>query len=80
MTILGMFILTLVVISLVVAFRCTLELTFEITIKRLSNPYFYIGVSFNEYDTTDEDFIEQELVIGLFFINFIVISYKEKMA
>ena len=45
-----------------------------IELKLLSNPYYNIGVSFVAYP--EEDHIEEEFTIGLFFINFVIVFYK----
>lgn len=49
-----------------------------IEMKQLSTPYYHIGLSFTEHTTEDPEYIEQELVIGLFIVNILVIFYKEK--
>ena len=71
---------TLLVISLVVGFSGFLEMDFVIEIKRLSNAYYSLGLSFNDAPSPDENIEVQELVIGLFFINFVLIFYKEKIS
>lgn len=42
--------------------------------KLLSNPYYNIGMSFIAYP--EEDHVEEEFTIGLFFINFVIVFYK----
>lgn len=70
----------LLVISLVVGFSGFLEMDFVIEIKRLSNAYYSLGLSFNDVPSPNENIEVQELVIGLFFVNFVFIFYKEKIS
>lgn len=64
--------------SFVIGYMGYIEMDFVIEFKSPSNPYFHIGMSFTEHTTEDPDYIEQELVIGLLFVNILVIFYKEK--
>jgi hypothetical protein len=50
-----------------------LELAIEFNL--FNSPCFNLGVSFNEYYVPE--YIEQELLIGLFFINISLIFYKD---
>ena len=75
-----LFIALTIIISVIVGLRRFIEMDFIIGVKDLSSPYFNIGVSFEEHGTDDPDYIEQELIIGLFFINIIFVFYKEKEA
>jgi hypothetical protein len=43
--------------------------------KLFSNPYYNIGISFIAYP--EPDHIEEEFTIGLFFVNFVIVFYKE---
>jgi hypothetical protein len=70
----------LLIASFIIGIRKFIEMDFVFGFKDFTNPYFYIGLSFNEYTTEDEEFIEQELVIGLFIISIMIIFYKEKEA
>lgn len=70
----------LLIASFIIGIRKFIEMDFVIGFKDFTNPYFYIGLSFNEYTTEDDEYIEQELVIGLFIISIMVIFYKEKEA
>ena len=42
--------------------------------KLYSNPYYNIGISFIAYP--EEDHVEEEFTIGLFFINLVIVFYK----
>jgi len=50
---------------------------FTLEFKNLSNPYYYIGISFTEHTTEDPTMIEQEFILGLFFVNIILVFGKE---
>jgi hypothetical protein len=65
----------LLVLALVYGFRGYRELTTTFEVKALNNPYYYIGLSFNEY-TLDDGSTEEELIIGLFFVNVIMVFWK----
>lgn len=51
------------------------EIELVIEVKNLKHPYYDLGMSFNKMET--EEYIEEEFILGLFFITFIVIFYKE---
>lgn len=70
----------LLLCSFIIGIRKFIEMDFILGFKDFTNPYFHIGLSFNEYDTEDPEFIEQELVIGLFIISIMMVFYKEKDA
>jgi hypothetical protein len=70
----------LLVCSFIIGIWKFIEMDFVIGFKDFTNPYFHIGLSFNEYSTEDDEYIEQELVIGLFIISIMVVFYKEKDA
>ena len=70
----------LLIASFIIGIRKFIEMDFVFGFKDFTNPYFHIGLSFNEYETDDPNYIEQELVIGLFIISIMVIFYKEKEA
>jgi hypothetical protein len=65
----------LLVLALVYGFRGYRELTFIFEIKEFNNPYYQIGLSFNKHILND-DSTEEELVIGLFFINVVLVFWK----
>jgi len=64
--------------SFIIGYIGFIEMDFVIEFKSISTPYFHIGLSFTEHTTEDPEYIEQELVIGLFIVNILVIFYKEK--
>jgi hypothetical protein len=61
----------------VIGWMNTISVDISIEFKRLSHPYFHIGVFFNEFTTEDPEYVEQELKIGLFLINIVIVFYKE---
>lgn len=65
--------------SVVIGWINALAIDFLLVIKHLSNPYHHIGISFMEHDTEDPEFIEQEVILGLFFIEFVIVFYKQKI-
>lgn len=64
--------------SFIIGYIEFIEMDFIIEIKSISTPYYHIGLSFIEHTTTDPEYIEQELIIGLFLFNIIIVFYKEK--
>jgi hypothetical protein len=43
--------------------------------KLFSNPYYNVGISFIAYP--EPDHVEEEFTIGLFFVNLVIVFYKE---
>jgi len=74
----GLIIGLLLVMSVLIGLKGFIEIDFILEFKSFSHGYFHLGLSFNEHSTEDPEFIEQELIIGLFFVNIIVVFYKEK--
>jgi len=65
-------------ISLLYGIYKSLHLQLIIEVNTLSSPYYYIGVSFHsEEDETDSTILIEKLIVGLFFINFIIVFYKK---
>jgi hypothetical protein len=64
------------IVSIVYGIKGSVEIDVIFEIKRYDNPFYYIGMSFNEIE--EEEYMRQEFVIGLFFINILMIVYKEK--
>ena len=65
----------LLVLALVYGFKGYRELTFIFEAKTYDNPYYNTGLSFNQYRLEDGS-TEEELIIGLFFINVIMVFWK----
>jgi hypothetical protein len=52
------------------------QVDYVLEIKDFSVPYYKIGISFEEFVREDDDLIQQEFCIGLFFIHIVVVFYK----
>lgn len=75
MEMLYLFLVIVTIVSLVSGSYKVRRLDIAVELNALNSPYFYLGLSFNEYYTSD--YKEQEFIIGLFFINFSFIFYKD---
>jgi hypothetical protein len=71
------FIALILLMTAVVGISGYVIIDFTLEFKNLSNPYYYLGISFTEHTTEDPSMIEQEFVLGLFFVNIIVVFCKE---
>lgn len=61
--------------SLYVGWKDSEQIDILIEFKYLSNPWFNLGISFESIP--QEDHIQEELVIGFFFINIVFVFFKE---
>ena len=80
MVIVMVFIGITILISLITGFRGFDEFELSMEVKGLSNPYYRIGLSFLEYTTEDPECIEQEFRLSLFFVEVVLIFFKENEA
>jgi hypothetical protein len=78
-SIMMLFVAVLYVTALVIGWSRYIYIDFLLVIKHLSNPYYHIGISFIEHETEDPEFIEQELILGIFFIEFVIVFYKQNI-
>lgn len=69
------FLIAIVSIAVWWGYRDMLELEFGLEIKRMSNAYFNIGISFDSH-ILEDGCEEQEIKLGLFFVNVVVIFFK----
>jgi hypothetical protein len=69
------FILIWIVTAIVIGWIGSMQIDIMIEIKYLSNPFFHMGVSFEQH--VEEDHVQQELIIGMFFVNVVVVFFKE---
>lgn len=69
-----LFLITMAVIALCIGFYKNGGFDILLEFKLYSNPYFNIGLSFMAYP--EEDHVEEEFTIGLFFVNFVIVFYK----
>jgi hypothetical protein len=72
-------IVILLVISIVYALLHSIELTFGLELNTLQSPFYKLGIFFQRY-TLEDGTVEDELVIGLFFVNIVMVSLKENEA
>ena len=73
-----LFIICMVIMSIGFGVSRYEVIDFILEFKSFSNPYYNVGISFTEHTTEDPEYIEQELIVGLFFVNVILVFYKEK--
>lgn len=65
----------LLVISVVSGYIGSEEMTFGLELNTLKSPFFKIGLYSQRY-TLEDGSIEDEVVIGLFFINVVIVFWK----
>ena len=70
------FMVLMSIVSVVYGIKGSVKIDVIFEIKGYDNPFYYIGMSFIEME--EDEYMRQEFVIGLFFINIMMISYKEK--
>jgi hypothetical protein len=57
------------------------EIDVILELKMFNNPFYNIGVSFNQKLPDNEgEYVENEFIIGLFFVNIVVVFFKENEA
>jgi hypothetical protein len=67
--------LFLLVLSIVCGYIGSVEMTIGIEINTLMSPFFKIGLYSQRY-TLEDGSVEDEIVIGLFFINVVMVFWK----
>jgi len=65
----------LCLVSLIYGWIGSMEMTFGIELNTLRTPYFKFGIFSQRYTLEDES-VEDEFVIGLFFINVVFVFWK----
>ena len=65
----------LLIVALVFGFIGCEEISFGLEINTLNSPFYKIGIFSDRHILTDGS-VEDEIIIGLFFINIVVIFYK----
>lgn len=65
----------LLLIALIFGYINCEEITFGLEINRLNSPFYKIGITSDRHFLTDGS-AEDEIIIGLFFINIVIIFYK----
>lgn len=66
----------LCLVSLVYGWIGSMEMTIGIELNTLRTPYFKVGI-FSQRYTLEDGSVEDEFVIGLFFINVLFVFWKE---
>lgn len=67
--------LFLFVLSIVCGFIGSVEMTIGIELNTLRSPFFKIGL-FSQRYTLEDGSVEDEIVIGLFFVNVVMVFWK----
>ncbi len=67
--------LVLLFISLIAGYIGSEEMTIEFELNTLKTPFFKIGL-FSQRYTLEDGSVEDEVVIGLFFINVVMVFWK----
>jgi len=62
-------------LSVVCGIIGSLEITFALEINKLNSPFYKLGIFSERYTLTDGS-TEDEIVIGLFFVNISIVFYK----
>jgi hypothetical protein len=65
----------LVIVALVFGYINSEEMTIGLEINTLNSPFYKVGIISQRYPL-DDGSVEDELVIGLFFINIVVVFWK----
>ena len=67
--------LVLLFISLIAGYIGSVEMTIGLELNTLMSPFFKIGLYSQRY-TLEDGSVEDEIVIGLFFINVVMVFWK----
>jgi hypothetical protein len=65
----------LIIMPIVIGWMTCYEMTFSLEISKLNSPFYKIGI-FSERFFLPEDQIEDEVIIGLFFINIVFTFWR----
>ena len=67
--------LFLLMLSIVCGFIGSVEMTIGLEINTLRSPFFKIGLYSQRY-TLEDGSVEDEVIIGLFFVNVVMVFWK----
>ena len=67
--------LFLLILSIVCGTIGSMEITFALEINKLNSPFYSVGLSSERHMLTDGS-SEDVIVIGLFFVNIVLVFYK----
>ncbi len=65
----------LLVMAIVMGVDGSLEITLAIELNKLNSPFYKVGIFYQRY-VLDDEAVEDELTIGLFFVNVVVTFWK----
>lgn len=65
----------LLVMAVVMGISGSMEITLAIELNKLNSPFYKVGVFYQRYDL-DDGAVEDELTIGLFFVNVVMTFWK----
>jgi len=69
-------VLFLISVAMVAGFIGSNEVTIELELNTLRHPFYKLGI-FSQRYTLDDGSVEDEVVLGLFFINVVVVFWKD---
>ena len=65
----------LILLALVMGFRGCHQVTMAIEVNTFQSPFYKIGI-FSDRHLLEDDSVEDEVVIGLLFVNIVVLFWK----
>ena len=68
-------VLFLIVLAISYGFIGSYGFDFILEIKKFSNPYYSIGIYLSKHYVDEDEYVD-EVVIGMFFINIVLVFYK----
>lgn len=71
-------VLGLIMLALITGIIGSSEITMGLELNTLNSPYYKIGLFYQRYNLEDGS-VEDEFVIGLFFINIEVVFWKQPL-
>ena len=76
MTTVILILVILAVVAYIYGWRSASEIDIMLELKSFGNPYYKIGISYETVYEDEEGYKVEEFVIGLFFVNVIVVFHK----
>jgi len=69
-------VLFLISIAVVSGYIGSNEMTIELELNTLKHPFYKLGI-FSQRYTLDDGSVEDEFVLGLFFVNVVIVFWKD---
>ncbi len=69
-------VLFLISVAMISGFIGSNEVTIELELNTLRHPFYKLGI-FSQRYTLDDGSVEDEVVLGLFFVNVVVVFWKD---